>query len=143
MMNIYVASDHAAVKEKDNLISSLSGYKVIDCGPTSDVSCDYPDYAKIVADKIKADNGSLGILLCGTGIGMSIACNFEGVFSARCCSVEDAKMARQHNHARVICLGARQLNASVIIEIVEQFLETEPSFDNRHIRRLLKIGGIA
>jgi ribose 5-phosphate isomerase B len=142
MPKIYVASDHAALTEKLGLVQFLEkiGHAVIDCGPHLNHSCDYPDYARLVAECIKNDPNPLvfGVLLCGTGIGMSIACNMAGVTAARCTSIQDADLARRHNYAKVITVGARQKALHYICEMVEVFLHTKPDPDDRHRRRVAK-----
>ena len=140
---IGIASDHAG-KELKQLIADfvrLKNYEVIDYGVAvdSDKSVDYPDYAAILAGDIASGKLDRGVLICGTGIGMSITANkFPGVRAALAWDEFTARMSRAHNDANVICLGARVLNHHRAAELVNLFLDTE--FEgNRHRARLEKI----
>jgi len=138
---IYIGSDHAGFPLKEFLRKFLvqEGREVEDCGTYSEVSCDYPDYALAVSEKVVNDKNSLGILVCGTGIGVSITANkVHGILAARCASVEDAELARRHNGANIICLGGRQLTTDLAQAIVKKFLETEVE-EGRHATRRAKI----
>ncbi len=106
-MKIYIASDHAAFNEKQKLIEHLKeNHEIIDLGPDSDQRCNYPDYASAVAKKVQ--NEGVGILLCGSGIGVSIVANrYKKIRAALCRTVEDAKLSREHNDSNIICFGAR------------------------------------
>ncbi len=110
-----------------------------DLGPTEAVSVDYPDYAKKVADAINSGRAALGVLICGTGIGMSISANkVNGVRAAVCRTEFEARMARAHNDANVLCLGQRVTGGGVARGILEEFLRT--SFEGgRHAQRVSKI----
>ena len=135
---IYIASDHAGFDLKSLLISSVSGFEFVDLGTSSKESVDYPDYAKLVAESVKC-NDSYGILLCGSGIGISIAANRYGhIRAALCEDKERAKLARQHNDANVLVLAARFLEASDAIKIVKTFFATE-FLAGRHQERVNKI----
>lgn len=141
---IYIGSDHAGFALKEHLREFLAkeGRGVEDCGTYNETSCDYPDYALVVSEKVVQNQDSLGILVCGTGIGVSITANkVHDILAARCASVEDAELARQHNGANVICLGGRQLEPSLAEEIVEKFLTTEVE-EGRHANRRAKIAKI-
>ncbi|WP_018963041.1 ribose 5-phosphate isomerase B [Coprothermobacter platensis] len=139
-MRVVIGADHAGyhLKElvKENLIEL--GHEVIDKGTNSLESVDYPDYAAAVCTDIEK-NGGFGILICGTGIGMSIAANkFPGIRAALAYDLYAAKKARQHNDANVLCLGGRVLGPDIATEIVQTFLNT--SFEGgRHLRRIRKI----
>lgn len=138
---IYIGSDHAGFELKAILLDFLikQGREVEDCGTYTEASCDYPDYAFTVGEKVADDPSSLGILFCGTGIGVSIAANkVHGILAARCANVEDAELARQHNGANIICLGARQVSPELAQEMVEKFLDTEVE-EGRHANRRAKI----
>lgn len=146
-MKIYIGSDHAGYELKFNLVSfimeSFPEYEVFDCGPYSDDSVDYPDFAQKVCGNVLNNNGdSLGILICGTGLGMSIAANkFKGIRAALCNDLFTAKLSRQHNDANVLVLGSRVIGYGVATEVVRNFLTSE--FDGgRHIDRLNLIKGI-
>lgn len=138
-MKIYIGNDHAGVEMATTLKSFLEekfSYEVEHCGTYTEESVDYPTYGKLVAEKVKADSGSLGIVICGTGIGISIAANkVEGIRCANCVSPYMAEMARQHNDANVLALGARLLDIPNALLIVETFMET--SFEGgRHEKRV-------
>lgn len=137
-MKIGIASDHRAYKKKQEIIEILTKkcYEIIDYGIDNEESVDYPTYAFKVGEDVRDHHIDCGILLCGTGIGMSIACN--KVRDVRCAKVdnkEDAKYAKLHNHANVIAMG-EVLDISVMEEIITTYLETKPSEEERHIRRV-------
>lgn len=140
-MKVGVGSDHAGFDLKEFLKEQLKkeGFEVIDYGTHIKKSVDYPDYAEKVATGIQKKEVSLGILVCGTGIGVSIAANkFRGVRAARCCTVQDAVLAREHNDANVLTLGGRLVGNELALEIAKTFLET-PFLKGRHMRRVNKI----
>ena len=138
---IYIASDHAGVELKAALIKHLSatGHAATDEGTASADSVDYPDYAQKVAARLLSDPSAYGILICGTGIGMSIAGNrFSHIRAALCQSSEEARLARAHNDANVLCLGARVVTIDAAIACVDAFLTTE--FEGgRHTLRTKKL----
>lgn len=141
---IYIANDHSAIALKNEIIDFLKSenYEYTNLGTDDTNSCDYPDYAKLVAKKVLEDKGSKGILICGTGIGISIAANrFEGIRCALCHDVFSANATRLHNDANILALGARIIGAGHATMIVKEFLETEFSNDERHIKRINKIEG--
>jgi ribose 5-phosphate isomerase B len=116
------------------------GYAYKDFGTYDDSSCDYPDYAKKVAKSILAGDCEKGILICGTGIGMSIAANkVKGIRAAVCADAFSAKATREHNDANILCMGARVISEAKALEITDIFLDTPFSQDERHIRRISKI----
>ena len=138
---IVVASDHAAIELKRRVVELLAarGEQFSDLGPADDRSVDYPDYAHRAVTEITSGRAERGILICGTGIGMSMAANrHPGVRAALCHDAYTAEMARRHNDANVLCLGARVLGVGVAEQVVEIFLATD--FDgDRHQRRVAKI----
>ncbi|MBN2675723.1 MAG: ribose 5-phosphate isomerase B [Alphaproteobacteria bacterium] len=142
-MKIAIGSDHAGVELKAHIISFLEkeGVQVFDKGPVSEKSVDYPDYAKQVVGAIQDEEAEYGILICGTGIGMSIACNrYDFIRGALVRSALEAKLSREHNDANILCLGARITPEDQALECVKVFLETSFSQEERHIRRLDKLG---
>jgi ribose 5-phosphate isomerase B len=140
-MRLAAASDHAGFPLKNHLVAWLSarGHEVIDLGTHSAESTDYPDFAHEVARRIASGEIERGLLVCGTGIGMSIAANrHAGVRAARCLSEYDARMARAHNDANVLALGERVTGTGLAEAILETFLAT--AFEGgRHARRVDRI----
>ena len=139
---LYIGCDHAALHMKNDIIGYLNdkGYDVEDLGPYTPESVDYPEYAEKVGKEVVSDKGSLGILICGTGIGMSIVANkVKGIRCGHCHDVFSAKMTRLHNDANVLALGERVVGAGLMLMIVDAFLNTEFSGDQRHVRRVEKI----
>jgi len=140
-MVIPIGSDHAGFETKQILIAHLIqlGYGVKDYGCYSDQSIDYPDYAHPVAEHIEANPGSLGILLCGSGNGISMTANkHQGIRCALCWTAEIAELARQHNDANIISLPARFISVEEAKQMVEIFLNT--AFEGgRHATRVAKI----
>ncbi len=140
-MRFAVGADHAGFVLKERLGARLSalGHQVQDFGTHSEESCDYPDFAQRVARAVAGGEADAGLLICGTGIGMSITANrFRGVRAARCCSVADARLAREHNNANVLCLGGRVLEAALAEQILDAFLSAQFA-GGRHARRVAKI----
>jgi len=140
-MKIGIGSDHAGFDMKNFIKKGLEkeGYELIDYGTYIKKSVDYPDFASKVAEGIMKKEIEKGILICGTGIGMSIAANkFKGIRAARCCSIYDAVLARQHNDANILTLGGRLTGNNLALEISKTFLET-PFLKGRHLRRVNKI----
>lgn len=137
---IPIAADHAAPELKAKLIASLPQYEFENLGVDTADRVDYPDYAAKVAKQISSGKAKLGVLICGSGIGMAIAANkFPGVRAAVVESVEAAKLSREHNDANILCLGARLMSPEKAIEITKAFLETPFSQGERHIERIKKI----
>lgn len=142
---IAIGCDHAAVKLKNTIKEHLiaHGFEVEDFGCFSDASVDYPDYALKVAEAVAEQKSDKGILICGTGIGMSMAANkVRGVRCAHCSDTFSAKATRQHNDANVLALGERVVGVGLALEIVDCFVNTPFSNDERHIRRINKINDI-
>nr|WP_281682516.1 ribose 5-phosphate isomerase B [Finegoldia magna] len=140
-MKIAIAADHGGFELKNSMVEYIKslGNEVMDLGTNSADSVDYPDYAKKVCEEIQQGNSDLGILICGTGIGMSLAANkFDGIRAACVSDVYSAKMSRNHNNANVLCIGARVIGDEVAKLIIKTFLENE--FEaGRHQRRVDKI----
>jgi len=140
-MKIGIGSDHAGFDLKDFLKEQLKkeGYEITDYGTSVKKSVDYPDFAEKLATAIEKKEVSQGILICGTGIGMSIAANkYRGVRAARCCTIDDAILARQHNNANVLTLGGRITADELALQITKTFIET-PFLKGRHLKRVNKI----
>ena len=139
MRKIYIGADSAGFALKEEVIPYLveKGYEVIDCGTDSATSCHYPLFANAVCEKVKADlEGSFGILICGTGIGMSMCANkHKGIRAALCSDTYSAKMTRLHNDANVLCLGARVIGSCLAIDIIDSFL-SRPFEGGRHATRV-------
>jgi len=137
-MKVYISCDHKGVNLKKYLMDNLKDYEVRTPALGNSSNDDYPDFAFALTDLMNKEK-DLGILICGTGIGISIAANkVKGIRAARVNNVSDAKLAREHNHANVICIPA-SLDNSLALEIVKTFLETEVDNDERHLRRIEKI----
>lgn len=140
-MKIAIGADHGGFELKEKIIQHLlnKNYEVIDKGTYSEESVDFPDYSKQVTSAIQEEVVDLGILICGTGIGMSIAANKQkGIRAALCGDVFSAKATREHNNTNVLCLGARVTGDSLALMIVDTWLEAD--FEGgRHIQRLEKI----
>ncbi len=141
MPRVVMGADHAGYKLKEAIKEFLEArrYPIDDKGCHDDQSVDYPDYAAQVSRAVADDDRNMGILVCGTGIGMSIAANkVPGARAALCHTEYEAQMSRNHNNANVICLGARTLKEGVAVRLVEKFLRSEFEGD-RHARRVDKI----
>ena len=140
-MKIAIASDHAGFEYKEKLKGLLKelGHDFVDFGAFSADSTDYPDFAYPAAQAVANGECERGIFICGTGVGVSIVANkVKGIRAANCCSVEEARLSRQHNDANVLTLGARLITWDSAKEIVKVWLETE--FEcGRHARRVEKI----
>lgn len=138
---IFIASDHAGFELKQFLIKELSNLEIvaIDLGCESSTnSVDYPDYAQKLAKKIKSDS-DFGILICGSGIGIAIAANrFNHIRCALCHNIKSAQLARAHNNANVISLGARFIKSKTAITMIKAFLTTKFE-DGRHAKRVEKL----
>ncbi len=138
---IYIGSDHAGFTLKSILIEYLENLNipVEDLGTYSDEMVDYPDYGKKVAEAVREDPSSFGVLICGTGIGMSIVANkVKGIRAASCSEPLSAKLSREHNNANVLCVGARLIGTLMAIEILNTFINTD-FLGDRHLLRVNKI----
>jgi ribose 5-phosphate isomerase B len=139
---IAIASDHAGFEMKSRIADHLKkgGYEVIDLGTHSADRVDYPDYGQKLAEAIEKGDAPRGIGLCGSGIGISISLNRHfSIRAALCHDVETARLARAHNDANVLCMGARLLDDQTAIECVDTFLKTECE-GGRHADRVKKLG---
>ncbi|MGD0856201.1 MAG: ribose 5-phosphate isomerase B [Dehalococcoidia bacterium] len=140
-MQLALGSDHRGLELKDKVMDYLkaNGHTVQDLGCYSKDSVDYPDYASAVAESVASGQSDYGVLICATGIGMSITANkYKGIRAALCCGPELAIRARRHNDANVLCLGADFISTEEALQAVSNFISTE--FEGgRHQRRLDKI----
>jgi ribose 5-phosphate isomerase B len=142
---IAIASDHGGYELKEDLKGHLlsRGFEIVDMGAGKDESVDYPDFGALVAEAVSKNEFERGILLCGTGIGMSIVANkFKGVRAALVSDVFSARMAKEHNNANVIVVGGRVTGKELARAVVDAWLDTEYRADERHRRRLEKIAAI-
>ena len=141
MKKIFISSDHAGFKLKEEIKSHLLKKKLFfqDLGPFNDDRVDYPDYAHKVARKVKANKSNVGILVCGSGMGMNIAANrHKSIRAAQCFNLKSTKLSRLHNDANIITLGSRLLTKKLAINCVNTFLNTK--FEGgRHSKRIKKI----
>jgi len=141
LKKIFISSDHAGFKLKEEIKSHLLKKKLSfqDLGPFNDDRVDYPDYAHKVARKVKANKSNVGILVCGSGMGMNIAANrHKNIRAAQCFNLKSTKLSRLHNDANIITLGSRLLTKKLAINCVNTFLNTK--FEGgRHLKRIKKI----
>ena len=138
---IYLSSDHGGFTLKEQIFFYLSSknFNVHDLGTNSLDSVDYPDYSRLLVNKIKSRINAYGILICGTGIGMSISANRDDqIRAALCTDTKMAKLSRQHNNANVLVLGGRILNVNMAKKIVDVFIDSDFEF-GRHELRLNKL----
>ncbi len=139
-----IASDHAGFDRKGELIEALKarGLEPVDLGTHDHTSVDYPDYAALLAKSLEEGEAARGLLVCGTGIGISIAANrHSGVRAALCHDTTTARLCREHNDANVLCLGARTMGLQVALDCLDAFLDT--SFGGeRHQRRIDKLNSV-
>ena len=141
-MNIIISNDHAGVELKNKVKDYLEskGYKLKDVGNNDGESVDYPDIIHPLAKEISENNDSKGIIMCGTGNGVSMVANkYEGVRAGLCWSKEIAELIRKHNNANILSLPARFISIKDALEIVKVFLETDFEEGGRHERRVNKI----
>ena len=140
-MKLVVGSDHAAYELKEAIKEKLisEGHEVIDVGCDSTESVDYTKYGHAVGRAVASGEAERGIAVCGSGIGISIACNkVPGIRAALCTSVEMAEMCRRHNNANVVCMGARMISQELAFEIIDKWMTTE--FEGgKHLRRINEI----
>ena len=138
---ISISSDHAGFKLKEKIKQNLINKKisVLDLGPTTDSSVDYPDFAKRVARNVASKKSNIGILVCGSGTGMAMSANkFKKIRAAVCYNKASTSLSRKHNNANIIALGSRLTNKSVALKLVNIFLSTK--FEGgRHLRRIKKV----
>ena len=139
MRKIIIGGDHASPELKKEVIDHLTkkGYEVENVGTDTLDSCDYPVFAHKVCQKVLADENTLGVLICGTGIGISIAANKHKGIRAACCSdTFSARLTRIHNNANVLCFGARVVGPGLALDLVDAFVETEFCGEARHQKRI-------
>ena len=144
MKNIVLGSDHGGFELKNAIKAHLEnkGYRVIDVGTNAPDSCDYPVFASKACTHVLDGSAELGILVCGTGIGMSMAANKHRGIRAACCSdTFSARLTRLHNNANFLCLGARVVGVGLALDLVDAFVSAEFEGD-RHTRRLSLIEDI-
>ena len=138
-MKVVIGADHGGYEYKNEIIKFLKdkGYSIEDFGTYSAESCDYPVFAKKVAAGVASGDYERGILICGTGIGMSIAANkIKGIRAALCSDLFSAHATREHNDSNVLCLGARVIDIDLAKKITEEWLQTPFTNEERHIRRI-------
>jgi len=141
-VNIAFACDHAGITYKNKIIGFIEtlGHKVVDFGCYGTESCDYPDFGMAAAQAVSQGKCERGVLICGTGVGMSIVANkFPGVRAAVCWSDTVAGLAAEHNHANILCLPARFASAEQLALWIETWLKTPFSTEKRHKQRINKI----
>ena len=141
-MKIGIANDHSAVDMKNEIVKYLleKGYEVVNYGTDATESCHYPIYGEKIGRAVASGEVDLGIAICGTGLGISLAANkVKGIRCALCGDVFSAKATREHNDANILAMGARVTGPGLALEIVKAFLETPFSNDERHIRRIKQI----
>ena len=139
---IAIGSDHGGFALKQAVMKHLEsrGEQYRDFGTYSEASCDYPDYGRAVAEAVARGEYQFGIIICGTGIGISITANkVHGIRAALCGDCFSAEATRLHNDANVLAMGARVVGEGLAVKIVDTFLDTPFSNDERHIRRISKI----
>ena len=143
-MKVVIGNDHAAVDMKFKIVEYIEslGHQVINVGIDEIVSCDYPDIAYKACSKILSNEATLGILICGTGIGMSISANkIKGIRACACSETFSAKMCREHNNANVLCFGERVIGIETAKELVKVFLESKFTEGHHKVRvdKIIKI----
>jgi len=141
LKKIFISSDHAGYRLKELIKDQLDKQKLAyhDLGPKNDNRVDYPDYAHKVAKKVKINKNHVGILICGSGMGMNITANrHKNIRAAQCFNLKSTKLSRLHNDANIITLGARLLSKNIALKCVSIFLSTK--FEGgRHLKRIKKI----
>ncbi len=143
-MKIYVASDHRGVEIEQKLIAYLNNNNYKAFGPKLEHhdTDDYSDFAYEVAQNVLKNKENFGILICGTGIGMSIAANkIKGIMAARCCNKEEAFLARNHNFANILCFSSK-ISFEEMCEMIETFITSKPNEEQKYLRRINKIKDI-
>lgn len=142
MSKVFIASDHAGFELKEKLKDYFMNLEWVDLGTKNTDRVDYPDYASLLAEKLKEESESFGVLVCGSGQGMAMRANkYSHIRAALCYDTKITKLSRQHNNANVLCLGERMLNSEAAIEILKCFLATE--FEGgRHQERVKKISDV-
>lgn len=141
-MQVAISADHAGFETKQQLVTALTerGYTITDLGTNSTEPVDYPDFAEAVAQAIRSSQVERGIIVCGSGAGVSIVANkFPGIRAAVCHDLYTAHQAVEHDDLNVLCLGARVINPKLALEITENFLKARFTGEDRHRRRLDKL----
>ena len=144
-MKIVIGCDHAGYNIKGIVKKHIEekGYEVIDVGTDSTASCHYPVYASALCEKLLDGEAELGILICGTGIGMSMAANKHKGIRAACCSdVFSARLTREHNDANVLCFGERVVGPGLALDLVDAFLGAEYLNNGNHVTRVAMLADI-
>lgn len=139
---VAIGSDHAGFSYKQKIIKKLEekGFEVADLGTHTSEPYDYPDIARKLAQAMKAGQGERGILICGSGVGVSVAVNkFQGIRAGICHDAYSAHQGVEHDDMNVLCIGERIIGIELALEIVERFLEARFSGEERHLRRLNKV----
>ena len=141
IQNLAIASDHAGYRLKNYIVNNLKKeINLKDFGTDSDESCDFPDFAKEACDFVINNESSRGLLICGSGVGMSIASNkILGIRASNVVDKETAIESVEHNDVNVLCLGANNIDEENVIEIVESFLEAKLIQEERYLRRISKL----
>jgi len=140
LKKIFIASDHAGYNLKNSIILKLSKkQKIVDLGPSTKITVDYPDFAKKLSKKVNSNKGSFGILVCGSGMGMAITANkTKNIRAALCYSEKNTRLSRLHNNANIITLGERLIDKNKAFNLIKIFLSTK--FEGgRHLRRVKKM----
>jgi len=141
IQNLAIASDHAGYNLKNYIVHNLKReINLNDFGTNSEESCDFPDFAKEVCDFVVNNESSRGLLICGSGVGMSISANkIKGIRAANVVNKETAIQSVEHNDVNVLCLGANNINEENVINIVESFLDATLIKEERYLRRISKL----
>ena len=138
-MKIVLGCDHAGFEIKDAVIAHIKelGHEVVEVGTFSSASCHYPIFASAACEKVLSGECQLGILICGTGVGMSIAANKHKGIRAACCSdVFSARLTREHNDANMLCFGQRVVGIGLALDLVDAFLSAEYANSGNHVTRV-------
>ena len=141
-MKVAIGADHGAFDRKGEVIGHLveAGHEVKDFGTYTPESCDYPAIARSVANAVASGEYDRGIVMCTTGIGISIVANkVKGIRCALCSDVTSARLTRQHNDANMLSMGAGIIGPNLTMDIVDTFMNTEFSFEEKHVRRISQI----
>jgi len=141
-MRIAVAADHAGFHLKEVIVDCLrrEGHQVLDLGTFSDEVVDYPDYARAVGEAIQRGEADRGVVICGSGVGASIAANkMRGIRAAVCHDIYSARQGVEHDDMNVLCLGSRVVGPALAVELVRAFVQARFSGEERHRRRLAKV----
>jgi ribose 5-phosphate isomerase B len=141
IQNLAIASDHAGYKLKNYIVNNLKReINIKDFGTNNEDSCDFPDYAKEACDVVLNNKSSRGLLICGSGVGMSIAANkIKGIRASNVVDKDTAIQSVEHNDVNVLCLGTNNINEENVINIVESFLDATLIKEERYLRRISKL----